>query len=1040
MSIRTLLKKSSHNLTPHTFNLTPHNLTTSQPHRSLLRSYEPASRENLITSNMKYFLEIVAHDIYQKFNGHLEQVVVVFPNKRARLFFNSYLADIADKPLWTPQYTTISEFVQAQSSYRIPDNIYLVCKLFQAYQQIMPDTEETLDDFFAWGQVLLADFDDIDKNLVNTQQLFANLENLHELDSEEYLTESQKDALKYFFHMINDRDTEVKRRFRQLWKYLPLLYKQFNDILKTEGYLYEGALYREVVQNGLTLDKECYAFVGFNLLPKAEQQLLQIVKNQGKAKFYWDIDQYYIQPTHEAARFLNKYMQNFPNEIPLESHHYNNLLNKKQITFIAANTETAQARYALQWLNHQKRVQAGRKTAIVLCNEQLLPTLLHAIPDSVDKLNITAGIQISTLPIASLLTLLYQLHTKLIQNKSYLQRRYVRQLACHPLAQLITPHIQEVKQYLLSNHYPLIQLKDIAFDQTLQQLFLLTPPTSHLITSHLTPPNSLLQWLIAVIQQIGINAKDSQDILLKESIFQTHNILQRLHTLFTPHTSHLTPHTLHKLIRKILAATKIPFHGEPAVGLQIMGLLETRNLDFDHLLILSCNEGNLPPLQNTPSIIPHSLRKAFAMTTSQHIDSLYSYYFHRLIQRATEVTLLYNQATSETNKAEMSRYMLQLLADSRLHIQRQAISLHPSGAHRSTPQTVPKNPTNMKVLYQNPQITPSDIATYLRCPLSFYYQRVIGLRDNTHHDNPTDPRLFGDLFHHAAQNLHQQAKDSLLRFACEELTPQQYAHYLKQANVEKAVDHALRHYRLLSPSGGQRGVTLISRRVLVKYLKRMQHIDTQIAPATVKYTEQPIQTTLQLTLNTQTPKHPNTQTPNTITLFGIIDRIDQPDSLRALRSKETPPTPHPSGGDGDGYDCPSTFLRVIDYKTGKPDSQMDSLTLQQLFQPESIDKHSNYVIQTLLYSIMLAHDKELNPHSLPVMPSIYYVRRFRQDLPLATVCLDKKAITNVTEIEHEFLQQLRSILQEIYAPHGAFAPTTFQKRCQNCDFRGLCYN
>ena len=337
---------------------------------------------------MKSFLNIVAQDILAKYGTNLSEVVVVFPNKRASLFLNEELIKLSDgKPVWSPKYMTISELFRSQSQLVVADQIKLVCELYKHYAE-KTGTTESLDDFYGWGELMLSDFDDLDKNMGDAEHIFENTDEIHSYDSADYLSEDQKEALKRFFSNFSDDDSKVKQNFAQLWNNLGAIYTSFRDSLRKQGIAYEGMLYRDVAEELKTATANTkhltpnthYLFVGFNLIQPVEQELMAYLKREGKAAFYWDYDNYYMADGNEAGRYIKSYLSAFPNEITIPEA-FNNFTNKPCITYISASTEDVQARYVSQWLT-EERIKAGKHTAIVLCDEKLLPTVLHALPDS----------------------------------------------------------------------------------------------------------------------------------------------------------------------------------------------------------------------------------------------------------------------------------------------------------------------------------------------------------------------------------------------------------------------------------------------------------------------------------------------------------------------------------------------------------------------------------------------------------------------------------------------------------------------------------
>ena len=577
---------------------------------------------------MKSFLEYVAEDILRKYGTDLSRIAVVFPNKRASLFLNEHLARLSSHPIWSPAYITISDLFRHHSDLEVADPIKLVCDLHRVFTEVT-GTDETLDHFYGWGQLLIADFDDVDKNMADAEKVFANVRDIHELDDIAYLTEEQKAAIRKFFgNFSDDHNTELKERFLRLWSRMFDLYQGFNKHLAQQGLAYEGALYRQVASSShIDFAYDTYLFVGFNVLQQVEQRLFSMLKKEGRAHFYWDFDQYYMQGQNEAGHYIALYQADFPNELDSSNKDiYGQFAETKQISFVSASTENIQARYISTWLSQQDRIKGGRSTAIVLCNEALLPTAIHALPDEVEKVNITTGYPLSQAPIASFIGQLITLRTLGYDvSRNSFRPRYVNVVKRHPYSAFISE----------------------------EELFA-TPEGGN---------PELLQWLCKLIR-FTAQGNETKDPHFQESVFRAYSLINRLRELVDCGDLSIDVVTLQRLIRQLISSTSIPFHGEPAEGLQVMGVLETRNLDFQHVLLLSCNEGNMPRGVNDNSFIPYSIRKAYGLTTIDHKVSIYSYYFHRLIQRAKDITILYNNATTDGQTGEMSRFMLQLLVES----------------------------------------------------------------------------------------------------------------------------------------------------------------------------------------------------------------------------------------------------------------------------------------------------------------------------------------------------------------------------------------
>ena len=529
---------------------------------------------------MKSFLEYVAEDIIRKTGMSQSRIAIVFPNKRASLFMNEYLARQADGPIWSPAYITISDLFRQHSDLNVADPILSICLLHQSYCAIT-GSDETLDKFYGWGQLLLSDFDDIDKNMADADRVLANLSDIHELDDLSYLTDEQCNILKRFFsNFTNSHPTQLKERFLHLWSRMADIYHDFQQRLQSQGLAYEGMLYRQVVDslmadstsaaaNSEVFPYECYYFVGFNLLQKVEQRLFSLLQQEGKAYFYWDFDHSYMKSDHEAGRYISSYLKEFPNELDTECIDiYDNFFREKEISFVSAKTENIQARYVSTWVQEEERLKAGRRTAIVLCNEGMLPTVIHSLPPKVGKVNVTTGYPLSQTPIASFIQLWFD-----IQQQGSTPR-LIRTLNRHPYAKYIDDDIW-------------------------------------------SPDKSQLTLLLRKIAQQG-NNDHHDDPLFQESLFRAYTLVNRIDDLKKEGVLTVTTNTLQRLVGQLIQTTSIPFHGEPAEGLQVMGVLETRNLDFDHVLLLSCNEGMMPRNVNDSSFIPHSIRQAYELTTIEN--------------------------------------------------------------------------------------------------------------------------------------------------------------------------------------------------------------------------------------------------------------------------------------------------------------------------------------------------------------------------------------------------------------------------------------
>lgn len=947
------------------------------------------------------FLEAVAKDLLQKYGSNLSRIAVVFPNKRASLFMNEYLARLSDGPLWSPCYTTISDLFREKSELMVADPIKLVCDLYRSYTEIT-GKDETLDRFYGWGQLLLADFDDIDKNMADAHKVFANLRDIHELDDIDYLSPEQKNILKSFFHnFADDHLSKLKERFLSLWCNLEEIYRDFNQRLSAQGLAYEGALYRSVVEAQADYEFDKYVFVGFNMLQQVEQQLFLTLKAQGKACFYWDFDHYYLA-NNEAGHYINGYLTQFPNELSIDDDtYYNNFSKPKDITYISSMTESAQAHYISQWISENHRIEAGAKTAIVLCDESLLQTVLHCLPEEVKSINITTGYPLSQSPVASFVQILLRLQTYgHVRNTDKYRLRDVAKILKHPYGQYISDSCLDLYKDLqtVNRYYP--TRSQLALDQGLQLLF------TDIDTLGDCHNQNIAQWLTAMLQYVGRKASKVNDPLTQESIFRMYTIINRLEGLIASGDLQVDKITFERLIAQLIQSTTVPFRGEPIEGIQIMGVLETRNLDFDHLLVLSASDNNMPKGVNDSSFIPYSIRKAYGLTTIDHKVAIYAYYFYRLLQRSQDITLTYNKATEDGQTGEMSRFMLQMMVESG-HDIRHGILTPDQSVKQALSGSVIKTPDLMNKLHQLTQLSPTAINRYFYCPLTFYYNVVEGLKEPDETDEEMkDSRVFGLIFHRSAELIYQRLmqKSEVIRKA--DIDDLLNHREVIEMIVDQAFKEELFKVKDNSYTPEYNGLQLINRGVVISYLRKMLDIDSRLTPFRILGLENKVETIV---------KFDSTDGEREIKVLGFIDRLDEITD-----------------------DDQQQRIRVIDYKTGMP-ARKKVEEIAELFSDTDIQaKHTNYYLQALLYALIVSHSQELNQSGLAVSPALMFIQNMSDEQYDPTLKLGDGLMVRATDYEDEFMDGLRQTLREIYDADIPFEPTKDQKRCANCIYSNLC--
>ncbi len=904
---------------------------------------------------MPAFLQLAAHDLRRKFGHDLSRVVVVFPNKRAELFMNDYLIDDTDNtPIWAPRYLTINELFHSFSPLAVNDPIDTVCRIYQHYSKRVEGTP-SLDVFYGWAERILADFDDIDKNMADAQSLFQNLSDLKALeDPNAFLTDEQKEVLRTFFADFEaNRESEIRKNFLQVWHNLLPLYQQLNADLLAEGLAYEGALFRRVVedlkQERITIDPlvDCYAFVGFNVLDKVEEQLFTILKKQQKALFYWDYDTFYVGTSDralpfEAGLFLRENLLKFPNS--LESENFDNLRQIERIEMVAASTEVAQAQSVGPWLETHLTPDPKR-TAVVLCNENLLHPLLHALPEQVDEVNITKGFPLGHTEVSTL-----------VENRlSEFEQRTT------PLSteQMLSDLIQRVNT--AARHY--VEAPDFSTEQF-------------------------------------------EMVLHSEAFYLMSTLLNRLLLIAQSGRLQVGPIALRRVVRQIVRQSTIPFQGEPAVGLQIMGVLETRCLDFDQLIMLSVNEGTLPQTPNDTSFIPYLLRKAFGLTTPERRTAVYAYYFYRLIQRAKNVRLLYNSSSEGLVQGEMSRFMTQLLIEPHLPITHKVLTGQQESIVRH-PQAISK-PDHLLEILSHPhtdssvksvlRLSPSALNTYLRCELQFYYKYVQRIKEAKPDENEIQPNILGLIFHTAAEyiyqnpDIQQNGLINLERLKALAANQQQLKTYVEQAYRKVAEDEGLQ----------QTHAPLLESNVVVMFLRSLLLYDGTHGALRVLGLEHPAY--LQLPLPEGSPA-------DSVEIGGIIDRLDIVEE--------------------DGR----SLLRIVDYKTGGKTETAS--TLDDLFEKRGYE-HKHYMMQTFIYALIM-HEQPPTQTILPIAPTLFFVNHARNPSFTPYLKMAGEPITDFAEIASDFRERLTNLITEVLDLRRSFQPTSDSKTCTSCPYYALCY-
>lgn len=936
---------------------------------------------------MSSFLHLLAADLIGKYPS-FEDITIIFPNKRAGLFLAEELSRLTDRPIWMPRIITLSDFIREETGFRKADDLILIIKLYKIYQQVS-GSEEKFEDFYFWGNMLLGDFDDIDKYLVDAKDLFSNLTALKNLEYNfPYLQAEQIDVIKKFWSTFNpDKYSKEQQEFLKIWDKLHALYTMFKAALCEEKIAYEGMAlryYLEHIQE--TRHQGALIFAGFNALNLCEKQIFSHFQNTRQAFFYWDYDVYYsANEHHEAGKYIRENLRLFPNELGKE--HFNEFRhNRKNIEFISVPSSVGQAKLIPELL-HDVKPEDYTRTAIVLCDERMLLPVMHSIPDHIGKVNITMGYPAQNTSVASLIHLLGELrkYSKTGTSGTYYYYKPVIALLNHKLIKDACPEeIDRITDYINKKNIVYVAGKHLRFNALTQAIFSAESPRT-------------IDYILSILQLLShaLNGQEEQfHPIEKEFIFHIFTQLQSLQNTFAEEGIEPEDRLYLQIINKVVHSVTVPFSGEPLEGLQLMGLMETRMLDFKKLIILSANEGILPQTSTAPSFIPYNLRFGFRLPTPEHQDILFAYYFYRLLQRAKEVHILYTTAVKGTNSGEMSRYLYQIKYESGLPLKESNFQNHISVSEHPLPE-IAKTPRILEKLQsygasEEYTLSPSALNTYIDCPLKFYFKYPAGIKEKEEIAEELDHRLLGNIFHECAESLYATvAHETVTTEVIDRFlhNPKLLDEYIKRSYL----NFYDRQVSQLIDSGSNELILTIIR----KYLVQMFRYDRQIAPFRLISMEKKYSFPILIGPEGSA---------RTVHIGGIIDRIDE--------TKKA--------------------VRIIDYKTGSDTTTFKNI--ESLFDGTNSSRNKA-AFQTMLYCLMFGQGQQQDK---PLHPGIYSTRLLFDPDYSPLLKLDKEPIVCFDRYKNKFEELLKQLLEKLFSPEEAFNPTTDEKKCETCPYTTIC--
>ena len=942
---------------------------------------------------MKKFLEEVARAFASE--KDLRGICFVFPNRRSSVFFRRYLGLCSGRTLFSPRLVTIDDLFRDLSGLGPADKIELLKILYDCYVEVTSAsgraTDETFDKFIFWGDIILRDFDDLDKYLVRADQLLVNISDLKRISTDyDFLSEEQKEAIAQFCTGFNpDRlssdPSDKKQMFLAIWDCLLPLYEKFRERLEAKGIAYPGMMYRRVAEccdtSLLAARYRQVVFVGLNALNECEKKLLDEIQKEGLGDFYWDFyGEMVCDPDNRSSHFIAENVKRYPSRRTLQGV---DEAPRQHFEVIAVPSAVGQTRVASEILGQlgEKGLMADPvETALVLPDESLLFPMLGAVPAQIEKINVTMGYPMAASDVAGFFSIVERLqrNAKVRSGKPSFYHKDVTDILDHPYFGKVASEeaVRCIREDIVKSNRIFVPEDILASGgESFKCIFKYVPSAE-----------GIADYQISVIWCV----QKGQGGVEKEFLSRYCEAVQRLAALNLD-TSAMAPATWYKLLDQYVALLSIPYRGEPLGGLQIMGPLETRALDFKNIIMLSVGEGVFPSKNVSASFIPYNLRRGFGLPTYEFQDSISAYHFYRSIYRAENIYLLYDSRTDGLQNGEESRYIKQLRYHFNVPLEEKAVSYTLAGeAASDAALTVQKTPEVMqKLLKKYVDVPPGErpavfsatsLNCYLDCPLRFYYEQVLGLSEEDSVSEELDAGLFGSIYHSVMESLYKP-------LAGRRLEASDISAVRKDASrLEAAVEEAF-----LSEAGIStiEGSNLILKSIILRYVDRTLEIDEGLCPFEIKGTERPVKVLW-----------PLKTVGRSVTIYGKVDRLDS--------------------------NVPG-IVRVVDYKTGSVSGKSDCSDVDAVFDGKA-DKRPQVAFQLYLYALMM----QMQPGGdAEYHPCIYALRDMFGGLPTPQIISQENMV--------RFKERLGGLLEEIFNPDVPFKAADADKNvCEYCNFRKIC--
>lgn len=945
---------------------------------------------------MKKFLAETAETLYRTYGTDISDLHIIFPGKRARLFFNEALLGITGgKPMWQPRYLSMDDLVRSLSPLAAGDHLRLVAELYKVYNEYHP---EPFDRFFRWGEMLLSDFDTIDKYLIDAGALYANVSDLRDIEARfGGLFAGNDEAMELvrgFWATLNRRGVQSveQQHFLKIWRSLSNIYTTYKARLRELGIGYGGMIYRDIAESldpskpDERFDGQTFCFVGFNALNECEKRLFGYLRDSGGGRFYWDYDNYFFKSDdQEAGRFIRRNVARFGDDDP--SFARDNFVRPKRIGVVSTPSDILQCKALYRELEqiYEQQGFLDKETAIVLTDENLLLPVLHSIPPVAEHLNITMGYPLAnTVPYILLERLL------MLQNRArdgQFAHTDVLGILAHPYvieqaagaAKAVTERINTWQTVWVPPDF-------FGDNDLLRRIF-----------RPVTGVGEMQLYIEEILSGLGAVASDTGEAReRKEFIFTILDHVIRLGNTVRECGIDLPLGIYISLLRQTLVKSRVPYEGEPLSGLQVMGILETRNLDFDNVILLSLTDDTFPGNREGSSYVPFNLRQAFGLPTPQDHEAMYAYYFYRLTARCRRLTMMYSSAADDKRTGEQSRYIYQLEYESPHTVERANVNLR-IDYRPVEPIRVEKSPEILERL-RKMEFYPSKLNRYIDCPLKFFFADLERLE--------TPEQIEQEVTHLDVGNTLHRAMELL----CTPLAgrPDAARHFAAFTSSDMLVATE----QAMADVMGARGQNIelsgrmqMHRDIVMRYLKNILRFDSRegAEPFMIQGLE-------------RTVKHLFDMGDRSVILAGVADRVD------LLRNGT---------------------LRIVDYKSGGDTTEFASV--ESLFTNEGVTRdgelryepHNGAVLQTLLYALVFGAVEHAE-----VTPALYVARKMGADdfSPYPVCKADGMAAVERLRPEHAAIltQGLEQLFSQMFDPSVPFVQTDYEQKCAVCDFRTIC--